>query len=146
MAIWWGAQAQRPAVKLESFEDPYFVALQQHYHAAYGRALYVLDLTHDLGVPTMAAISHLIEPDLDAEGQLDQKILCGFGCHFEGAIAISRALTEVNQLMTGSVDPQNRTDRTPSPRSAATAARPLPGLLARQRLRRQRLRRQRGLL
>ncbi len=120
VAIWWGNQAQRPGIELESFADPYFMALQDHYFEAYGRTLYLLDLTHDLGIPVVVAVSHLIDADTAADGRPDQKILCGFGAHFEGEIAISRALTEVNQLLTGSIDPTNRTGSSP----AGTPARP----------------------
>ncbi len=109
VAIWWCNQLGRPEVDLTSFPDPYFTQLQHHYAEEQGRTLYVLDLTHDLGIPTFAAVSYLLEPIPTGEGN-NPGILCGFGCHFDGAIALSRALTEINQLLVGTPVAKARTE------------------------------------
>jgi len=87
-AIWWYNRLARPAIDLASFADPYFEALQADY-ARLGWTVWVLDLTHDLGIPTCVALAH--------EAQADRFAL-GFGCHLEPRLAVQRALTELNQL------------------------------------------------
>ena len=54
--------------------------------------LRVLDLTSDLNIPTFVAVSRC--------GYCDSEdILLGFGFHFDAKIAVSRALTEINQIL-----------------------------------------------
>ncbi|NHZ89911.1 TOMM precursor leader peptide-binding protein [Massilia sp. CCM 8733] len=97
-AIWWYNRIPMPGVDLASFGDPYFERLVLDY-AAGGWRLWVLDLTHDLGIPVCAALAH-------HPGQGRHAI--GFGCHLDARLAVQRALTEVNQLF----DPRGET---PSP-------------------------------
>jgi ribosomal protein S12 methylthiotransferase accessory factor len=52
----------------------------------------VLDITSDLNIPCFAAISPRKEREVE-------DILLGYGAHFDPKIAISRALTEVNQIL-----------------------------------------------
>jgi ribosomal protein S12 methylthiotransferase accessory factor len=59
-------------------------------HAARGRRLWLLDLTADLGIPVCAAISVGTEPE---------SFHFGFGAHLDPAIAVTRAITEANQLL-----------------------------------------------
>ncbi|HEX7839222.1 MAG TPA: TOMM precursor leader peptide-binding protein, partial [Kofleriaceae bacterium] len=87
-AVWWYNRLVRPAIDLGSFADPYFAALQADY-ARLGWTVWVLDLTHDLGIATCAALAH--EPRSD-------RFAIGFGCHLEPRLAVQRALTELNQL------------------------------------------------
>jgi ribosomal protein S12 methylthiotransferase accessory factor len=87
-AIWWYNRLARPAIDLDSFADPYFDALRADYERL-GWTAWVLDLTHDLGIPTCAALAH--EPGAD-------RFAIGFGCHLEPRLAVQRALTELNQL------------------------------------------------
>jgi ribosomal protein S12 methylthiotransferase accessory factor len=87
VAIWWYSQLRRPAIDLDSFADPYFEALQADY-ARLGWNVWVLDLTHDLGIPTCVALAH--EPRAD-------RFAIGFGCHLEPRLAVQRSLTELNQ-------------------------------------------------
>jgi ribosomal protein S12 methylthiotransferase accessory factor len=87
-AIWWYNQIPRPAIDLRSFDDPYFDSLVADYAAA-GWQLWVLDLTHDLGIAVCAAIAS----KMDA-----QRFAIGFGAHLSAHLAVQRALTEVNQL------------------------------------------------
>jgi oxazoline/thiazoline synthase len=91
VALWWYNRIKRPQVDLESFDDPYFSALQQSYQSI-NRELWALDLTSDLNIPTFVAVSRCC--DREAED-----ILLGFGAHFDSKIALGRALTEINQLL-----------------------------------------------
>ena len=91
VALWWYNQLGKPQVDLESFDEPYCHRLKQYYQEL-GRDLWVLDITSDLNIPTFAAISsrrdHAVED-----------IILGYGTHFDPKIALSRALTEVNQIL-----------------------------------------------
>ena len=91
VALWWYNRLSKPAVDLASFDNPYFNNLQQYY-AQLGQELWILDITSDLNIPSFAAISrkrdHAVED-----------IVLGYGTHFDAKIALSRALTEVNQIL-----------------------------------------------
>lgn len=87
-AVWWYNRVVRPGVDLDSFADPYFEALRADY-ARLGWTVWVLDLTHDLGIPTCVALAHEASAD---------RFAIGFGCHLEPRLAVQRALTELNQL------------------------------------------------
>ncbi|WP_437998962.1 TOMM precursor leader peptide-binding protein [Sorangium sp. So ce185] len=87
-AVWWYNRLARPAIELDSFGDPYFEALQADY-ARLGWAVWVLDLTHDLGIPTCVALAHEARED---------RFTIGFGCHLDPRLAVQRSLTELNQL------------------------------------------------
>ena len=90
VALWWYNRLPRPAVDLASFNDPYFLDLQ-HWYQTQNRELWVLDLTTDLNIPTFAAISRYTGGDREY-------IITGYGAHFDPKIAVSRAVTEVNQI------------------------------------------------
>lgn len=90
VGTWWYNRAQRPRVDLTSFDDPYIVDLL-HYYEQLDRSVWVLDLRTDLGMPTFAAVSrrhHRVED-----------VMIGFGAHPEPHVALSRALTELNQFL-----------------------------------------------
>ncbi len=91
VALWWYNCLQKPSVELESFDEPYFHNLKQYYRSM-GRELWVLDLTSDLNIPTFAAISSSRDRDV-------ADIILGYGTHFDAKIALSRALTELNQML-----------------------------------------------
>ncbi|GAB1543538.1 TOMM precursor leader peptide-binding protein [Scytonema sp. NUACC21] len=91
VALWWYNRVRRPRVDLNSFDDPYIQALENHYKTLH-RELWVLDITSDLNIPAFAAISRRIDREVE-------DIIYGFGSHFDPKIAISRALTEVNQSL-----------------------------------------------
>ena len=88
VAIWWYNRLRLPAVDLTGFDTPYFTQLQTEY-AGHDWSLWVLDLTHDLGIPTYAAL---------AQSDRENRFSVGFGCHLNARLATQRALTELNQL------------------------------------------------
>ena len=91
VALWWYNRLRRPAVDLDSLQDPYVDAVRELY-AGLGRSLWMIDLTSDLGIPVAAAISH-------RAGHRYEDILVGFGAHLDPRIAVMRALTELNQFL-----------------------------------------------
>jgi len=95
VALWWYNRLQRPQVDLDSFNDPYFHSLKQYYQSI-DRELWVLDITSDLNIPVFAAISRRRDASSDGEAE---DIVLGYGAHFDAKIAISRALTEANQIL-----------------------------------------------
>ncbi|KVN67592.1 TOMM precursor leader peptide-binding protein [Burkholderia stagnalis] len=101
VAIWWYNRIPRPGIDLASFEEPYFDALVREYET-FGWRLWALDITHDLGVPAVAAL---------AENPADGRFSIGFGCHLDARIAVQRALTEVNQLLDIAADAPHPWDR-----------------------------------
>ncbi|MEG4215249.1 TOMM precursor leader peptide-binding protein [Microcoleus sp. Pol14C6] len=103
VALWWYNRIQRPEVDLESFDEPYFCSLQKSYQSIH-RELWVLDLTSDLNIPTFVAVSRCGDRD-------SEDILLGFGSHFDPKLAVSRALTEINQIL-GVVLPTNADGKT----------------------------------
>ena len=84
--IWWYGRCRRPAV---SIETPYVNAIVRE-HTAQGRQLRLLDLTTDLGIPVCAALSI---------GDDGQNLRIGFGAHLDPVLAVTRAVTEANQLL-----------------------------------------------
>lgn len=90
VALWWHNRLRRPAVDLDSFDEPFFRDLRRR-HDALGRDLWVLDLTSDLGIPTFAAVSR--------RRAAPEGIVAGYGAHFDARLAVMRALTEVNQVL-----------------------------------------------
>jgi bacteriocin biosynthesis cyclodehydratase domain-containing protein len=91
VAVWWYNRLRRPAVRLESFDEPYFATLRSYYRSLQ-RDLWVLDLTGDLGIPAFAAISR-------ATGTPSGDLIMGFGCHLDPRLGILRAMTEANQFL-----------------------------------------------
>lgn len=96
VALWWYNRTTMPGVDLAAFDDPWIDKLRRHY-AELGRELWVLDVTSDLGIPVMTAISRRL-------GTESEDILFGFGAHFDPAVAVRRALTELNQLLPAVLD------------------------------------------
>ena len=91
VGIWWYNKLRYPQVNLHSFKDPYFESIIAH-HELLKRELWVLDITNDLEIPTFVAVSR------KKEGEKED-ILLGFGAHFDGSTAVTRAILEVNQLL-----------------------------------------------
>lgn len=91
VALWWYNRVQRPAVDIDSFEQPYFQSLKQYYQSL-DREFWVLDISNDFNIPAFAALSR-------RKNQTTEDIIYGFGAHFDPLMAITRALTEVNQVL-----------------------------------------------
>lgn len=91
VAIWWYNMLRRPAIDLDSFGIEYFADWQRRYRAT-GREVWALDVTSDLGIPTVVTVSRRIDKPVE-------DILIAFGAHFDITIAISRAMTEMNQFL-----------------------------------------------
>ena len=92
VALWWYHRSRMPGVDLAAFDDPWITALIRHYRDVLGRDLWCLDLTADLGVPTFAAVSR-------RRGGSTEDVIVGFGAHLDAAVALGRALTELNQFL-----------------------------------------------
>ncbi|MFI1395448.1 TOMM precursor leader peptide-binding protein [Streptomyces sp. NPDC020681] len=93
VALWWYNRTRQPAVDLGSFADSWLDEMRARY-AEMNRELWVLDLTSDLRIPAMAAVSRRTDT-------AQEEIVFGFGCHFDPAIALRRAITEMNQFLPG---------------------------------------------
>ncbi|MDQ0960066.1 bacteriocin biosynthesis cyclodehydratase domain-containing protein [Streptomyces sp. B4I13] len=96
VALWWYNRLRRPGVDLGSFEDPWIAELRT-VHASLHREVWALDLTADLGIPTVVALSRRTD-------KAGEDITLGFGAHFDPRIALHRALTELNQMLPYVVD------------------------------------------
>jgi ribosomal protein S12 methylthiotransferase accessory factor len=97
VALWWYNRTRQPAVDLDSFGDPWVARLREEYTTRLRRQVWVLDVTSDLGIPVMVAISR--RTDKPAED-----IMFGFGAHFDPHVALRRALTELGQLLPAVAD------------------------------------------
>jgi ribosomal protein S12 methylthiotransferase accessory factor len=94
VALWWYSRAHRPGIDLDASDDPRVRAALAPLRAR-GRDVWVLDITSDLGIPAMAALTSA--PD-------GGRVLMGFGAHVDPVIAVVRALTEVCQSESGISD------------------------------------------
>jgi ribosomal protein S12 methylthiotransferase accessory factor len=91
VALWWYNRVRRPGVDVDSFAEPYLERLRAFLHE-HGRDFWVLDLTTDLGIPVFASITRR------TDGPPEQ-IVPGFGAHLDPKIALLRAVTEMNQML-----------------------------------------------
>jgi ribosomal protein S12 methylthiotransferase accessory factor len=91
VALWWYNRVRRPGVDLDSFGEPYLGRLRA-FLRDHGREFWVLDLTTDLGIPVFASITRR------TDGPPEQ-LMPGFGAHLDPKIALLRAVTEMNQML-----------------------------------------------
>lgn len=91
VALWWYNRLHLPGVDLASFDEPDFLRSQAEL-AARGRELWVLELPTDLGIPCHVAVSRRVD-------QPGEELVFGFGAHFDAALSISRAITELHQFL-----------------------------------------------
>ncbi|MEP4991233.1 MAG: TOMM precursor leader peptide-binding protein [Paracoccaceae bacterium] len=91
VAIWWYNRLQLPGVDLSNTQDAYVSGLIDHYRGLH-REVWALDLTSDFGIPIFAALSRRTDKP-------EEDIIYGFGCHLDPSVALSRALTELNQSL-----------------------------------------------
>lgn len=94
VALWWYPRAHRPGIDLDAIDDPRVRAALAPLRAR-GREVWVLDITSDLGIPAMTALTSTPEGG---------RVLMGFGAHVDPIIAVVRALTEVCQSESGVSD------------------------------------------
>jgi bacteriocin biosynthesis cyclodehydratase domain-containing protein len=90
-AIWWYNQLSRPAIDLDSISDPYICRVRDYYQH-HGRDLWALDLTSDLGIPVVAAVSRRTDGSAS-------DLLIGLGASLDAATAVVKAVVEVNQFL-----------------------------------------------
>ncbi|MDV6011618.1 TOMM precursor leader peptide-binding protein [Haloechinothrix sp. LS1_15] len=102
VALWWYNRTRMPAIDLDAFGDRWSCELRALYERL-GRQVWVLDLTADLGIPVMAAVSR-------RTGAPREDIMFGFGAHLDPRTALRRALTELNQLTPAVLDLDLDTD------------------------------------
>jgi oxazoline/thiazoline synthase len=98
VAIWWYNRLSRPAVDLDSFDDPYIQRCVDTY-SRIGRQLWALDLTNDFGIPVFVAISRRTQ-------EAPEEITLGFGAQFDPHAALLRAISEMNQFLPAVSGPQ----------------------------------------
>lgn len=91
VAIWWYNCLKMPEVALNSFANPYIKNLKQYYDRL-DRDLWVLDVTHDLGIPVFVALSR-------RRNAIAEDILFGAGAHLDPCVALLRSLSELNQSL-----------------------------------------------
>jgi ribosomal protein S12 methylthiotransferase accessory factor len=90
MSLWWYNRAPRPAIRLESFEDPQLLAAAESLRAI-GRRLYLLDCTTDFGIPVYVSVA----PRLDGS-----EILFASAAHPSPRVAAWKAASEAAQVWT----------------------------------------------
>jgi ribosomal protein S12 methylthiotransferase accessory factor len=96
VALWWYNRTVAPAIDLAAFADTWVNEQRRHY-AKLNREVWVLDVTSDLGIPVMAAITRRTDSPRE-------DIIFGFGAHPDPRIALRRALSELNQMLPAVLD------------------------------------------
>ena len=91
-AVWWYNRVSRPGVAIETFEDSQLLDLRDCYLRDAGRDLWILDVTHDLGIPVFVAVSRMTRGH-------DERLLFGFGCDLDPHVALRRACLEMSQMV-----------------------------------------------
>jgi oxazoline/thiazoline synthase len=94
VALWWYNRTRQHGIDLAAAADPYVPRVCE-LHRELGRQVWALDLTSDLGVPVVAALSRRTDRPTGA----GQDIVLGFGAHLDPEVALRRALTELNQML-----------------------------------------------
>jgi ribosomal protein S12 methylthiotransferase accessory factor len=87
-AIWWYGEVPRPAIDLGGLSDEIRQRVERTCGPQWDR--WVLDITHDFGIPVVVAIGRHLQTGAWA---------IGFGCSPDRALACERALTEMSQLI-----------------------------------------------
>lgn len=97
VAIWWYNRLRVPGIDLDALDDPWAAAQRARY-AVQGREMWALDLTQDLGIPVVAAVSRRV-------AGATEDILFGLGAHADARIALRRAIAEMNQFLAHAFTP-----------------------------------------
>ena len=90
-ACWWYNRLSLPEVDLDGFGDGY-LSLTREYYASFGRDVWLLDVTNDLGVPVFVAVSRRVDKEVE-------DIIFAPGAHADPHIAAARAVCELNQYL-----------------------------------------------
>ncbi|MCP5197253.1 MAG: TOMM precursor leader peptide-binding protein [Gammaproteobacteria bacterium] len=90
VALWWYNCVQRSGVDLHSFHTTYAYRVEEWLKGR-GRDLRILDLTADSGISVFTALSRRMEGL--------ERMIMGFGAHLDPEIALTRAVTELVQLL-----------------------------------------------
>ena len=90
-ACWWYNRVRLPEMDLASFGDPWLSQARKYYES-FHRSLWLLDATHDLGVPVFIAVSGRTD-------KTPQDIIFAAGAHSDPRIAAGRAVSELNQYL-----------------------------------------------
>lgn len=90
VAIWWYNKIQFPGIDIKSLSDPSLNDLIK-VHVREDRTFHLIDITSDLKIPVFVAVSS------DRNGD---HIHFGTASHFNPVIAMTRAVRELNQIMT----------------------------------------------
>lgn len=88
-ACWWYNRAVLPEVDLDSFDDPYLSGARAYYRE-HNRDMWVLDATHDFGIPVFISVSRRTDKE-------HEDIIYAAGAHSDPRIAALRAVCELNQ-------------------------------------------------
>lgn len=89
LTIWWYNRLPRPAVDLQSLDEPFLLSVREEFAAA-GRDLYVLDLTHDLATPVYVAVAPLWN---------GSELYFASAAHPNSKTAATRAIAELTQTL-----------------------------------------------
>jgi oxazoline/thiazoline synthase len=92
VALWWYNRARRPAIDPSGANLAYWDEMKRYYERDLRREIHALDLTTDLGIPTVAVVSR-------RRDRAVEDITVGFAAHFDPSIAFLRALDEANQYL-----------------------------------------------
>lgn len=95
-AIWWYNRVPRPALDIDALDDRRIAQMREALDTE-GRSFTLLDLTTDLGVPVVVAVSHR------AEGLPGWTL--GFGAAPDYLKAVRRATGELSQLLAATDSP-----------------------------------------
>jgi len=111
VALWWYNRTSQPEVPLAESGDPWITGLRAGYERL-GREVWALDITSDLGIPVVAAVSRRVGKQgaggqgagrqgagKQGAGQPAEDVLLGFGASPDWRVALRRALLEVGQLL-----------------------------------------------
>lgn len=99
VAMWWHLRIARSALDLAGVDDSYLQRMAD-YAREHDRDLWLLDLTHDIGVPVVVAVC----PRQDGS-----EVVFGFGAHLDPVAAARAAVAECAQfLMAFSNSPNDR--------------------------------------
>jgi ribosomal protein S12 methylthiotransferase accessory factor len=90
VAMWWYNRVRRPPLDIAALGDSWCHAMVAAFRDSQ-REIWALDLTNDLELPTVAAVSRRLTGQSEA-------ILLGFGAHPDARVALRRAIGEMGQM------------------------------------------------